>query len=89
MGALKVYYDGSSHVIADNPKDATVFLVDHMGESYDDPEWEEVAPTGRITIAVDGDGKICSVDDDHDDLTLTAAEWIARQGAGFLCSEDC
>lgn len=74
-------------IIARDERDARAIWCESMGEKledYPDQEWAEVPGEQTLTMMVDADGKICCSDDRFAALKLNAAEWIAREGRGYL-----
>ncbi len=72
----------SMWVIASSPEDAQKVQVEYEGttteEAYAPEEWARVSADKVLSIRDDGTGETSK---------RTAAEWIARQGRGFLCSD--
>lgn len=81
MSTLKVWRnDVTDWVVASSPKDADAVCLEHTGDHPDDPhEWEALEDDKTLAITDDWDGKI---------TTRTAAEWVASNGRGFLCSTE-
>lgn len=76
--SLKLYKnDVIEWVVAESPEDATAIMLSEKMHYDDPPEWEELPMDSKWTL-------FGQFTDDGKDLTLTAAEWIARQGRGFL-----
>jgi hypothetical protein len=83
---LRVYHDGEADwYVARSARDAAAMQRQSSGLSRRDQEWEFCAlPDDReLTILVDDRGQIT---DFGERLTLTCAQWVARNGRGILCS---
>lgn len=85
---LRVWTDDTDTVVAADLADAQKVWEEHHGSTFEQEmmtldDWSQVPDDKPITIHnVDGRGT------DDDKLTLTAAEWAARDGRGFLCSTE-
>ena len=82
---LRVFYDGSSHVVARSRYDALRVSCEHLGErpeDYDASVFALVPLDKTIRITTESPGEAPDTV-----ATKTAAEWAA-DGRGFLCSED-
>lgn len=84
---MKVFTNGTDTVVAPDLDRVPAILHAHYGSTMEEEgwsldEWHEVPDDKPITI--------CNIHDRgaDDKLTLTAAEWAARDGAGFLCSTE-
>jgi hypothetical protein len=88
---LRVWTNGNEWVIA--PDVAVAAHQWHL-QIGDDPEdydftWTALEPTEPLTIWCDDDGTPGEVDGDGcDRVTLTAAEWVAKIGLGYLASSE-
>jgi hypothetical protein len=79
----------ADYIIAHNVADAWVALAEHTGESVwdvkdgegrTDDDVEQLPPDREIAVSgVDGVGQ---------PIRRTAAEWVAFEGRGFLCSSE-
>lgn len=82
---LHVFEIGPDSYIAHDPDDAWTLLEEQTGSKRTDDEWsdEEVyqVPDEKVL-------KIRIEEDSPEAITLTAAEWCAREGRGFLCSTE-
>lgn len=90
---LHVFTNKTDWVIAADVDDAWRAWEEHSGEERADYDtewtWDQLAPTHEITIWCDAEGDPCEPEEDGSDLiTRAAAEWIAAQGRGFLCSTE-
>jgi hypothetical protein len=88
---LHLFYNSTYLVIAYTTEDAMHILeVDAIGEPIDPHEsfFDVIDPDTLITLKTVGEGgPIAPVEDTGADIkltTLTAAQWIAREGRGFL-----
>ena len=87
---LFVFEIGPDYYIAHDEEDAWSLWEDHSGETREDYKNEpcvRLSDDAKISILVDEDGVIVD-NHDADVLTLTAREWIEREGHGFLCSSE-
>lgn len=81
--ALRVWTDGEDWIIAETAERAHELRAESYGEGPDDmgsvSDWRALP-----------DDKPISVHDDCDDTTTvrTAAEWVAAEGEGVLCSAN-
>jgi len=85
--SLKMFRLRGTHIVATDQDDAWGVWEDHCGETaadYDEEDMETCEPEWKLRIMIDGDG---SISDHGDSLELTCAEWIEREGRGYLCSE--
>ena len=84
---LQLYVDDADFVVARSPEDACTVWAECIGATYADE-------TGRGPDAwsVIADDKPFPLNDlDHPEKppeVLTAAQWIAKEGRGFLGSSD-
>ena len=89
---LYVTPDETEWVIAADEDDAWRVREDHTGEERDDfgeTWWKELAPTDMLEIFVDADGDPTDPSEDGaTTMNLSAAEWIARRGRGWLCTTE-
>lgn len=87
---LSVFEIGPDHVVAADIDDAWDVWCAHRGEKRGEYEGEmaRVADDAVIRIFVDAKGRITDESDKVKSLKLTAAEWAAREGRGFLCSTE-
>lgn len=89
---LRVWYDDeSTYAIAYSRTDLMIVLEPYDIEYTED--WYELAPYAIIKIKVHlSDSTIAPADaEDDPEITtveMSAAEWIERQGRGFLCTSD-
>ena len=87
MSELKVWTNGTDTVVARDLDGVQAIVEAHHGstfeaEGWSRDDWWQVDGCDPITI--------CNINDggSDDKLTLTAGEWIAREGACFLCSTE-
>lgn len=85
--------DDCEWVIARGEADAFRVREEHTGEPSDAWSmcfWRELAPDEKLTIWANCEtGKVTMVDDpDGGPVTLTCAEWIKRQGRGWLATTE-
>lgn len=75
--------DGNDWVVASSEADAVSAAEENYGETLEEmsgevPEVELLSPDRKVTVQ--------NHNDTGESLTLTCAEWIARDGRGLLCS---
>jgi len=94
-GELHLYMtpDGGEWVIAHTQDDAWRAREEQTGEERDDFRdnwWVELKPHDQLEIYVDPDDGVPTDPEDSGarPLTLTAAEWVARRGRGWLCTSE-
>lgn len=77
---LHLYSDGSAHVIAIDPLDASAAWAEHLGpgETHNDTRYPWRERTTSLSF-YDHAGDLCSG---------TPTELIEEYGRGYLCSED-
>lgn len=88
---LFVFTDWTSWVVAEDEEDASHILADQESIESIEVDWDCLDPTETMSIWVNKDGKICSVEDPNraeKSLSLTMYEWTQRIGRGFLCDID-
>lgn len=71
-------------VIAADEADANAVLREHYMYTQEELEEEQM----QVTTMWPDDKPLRISDDDGTKTTLTPAEWIAREGRGFLCSTE-
>jgi|JI10StandDraft_1071094.scaffolds.fasta_scaffold79507_5 hypothetical protein len=87
MGDLKVWAsltdaDETELVVAASEEDAQAAIAEHIGDKPEDVArraWQEIPADRVIEIGTD---------DGRGVLKKTAAEWVASDGRGFLCSTE-
>lgn len=82
QGTLGVWHNGYDWVVATSAEDARDVACALSGErieDYDAGDWEFCAPGSTVTIRGE---------DGAPGETRTCAEWVARNGRGFLCSTE-
>lgn len=84
MADLHVFHDEEDWYVAHSVSDA---------ESLRDAHYGEARPTEMLQLPEDKIiGVLCNEKGEPDDwgkgVDLTAAEWAAKQGRGYLCSVD-
>ena len=82
---MQVYTNGTDTVVAESIDDVRAVVEAQYGctmesEGWSLDEWHRVKDDKPITIT--------NYDDQGNKLTLTAAEWAARDGRGLLCSTE-
>lgn len=89
---MKVWKGDVDTVIAEDLADVRKVLAEMYGDS---DEVTEMINDGFAPVADDQAITIVNVDETQADgrkmpvrMTLTAAEWIAREGRGLLCSTE-
>jgi hypothetical protein len=83
---MKVWQGEVDTVVAEDLADVREVLVNLYGDS---DEVTEMMNDGFAEVADDKSITIHNIEDDpRSRLTLTAAEWIAREGRGLLCSTE-
>jgi hypothetical protein len=89
--ALRVFTDDTDTFAAVDETDLKAAWVERLGgdeEYFEADTWSEVPPEHPFTVWCE-DGIPGEVDGDGSErLTLTAAEWAARLGRGFLFSTE-
>jgi hypothetical protein len=85
---LHVYTDGYDYVVASDSAQAEALYCEYYGdECY--REFRRMGDLEELSIRVEDDGSIAQVgDSDCEPLTLTAAEWVTREGKGWLCTTE-
>lgn len=71
-------------IIAADEADANAVLCEHYGYTQEQLEEEHI----QITSQWPDDKTLTVRDDDGVRAKLLPAEWIAREGRGFLCSTE-
>lgn len=85
-GSMKVWQGETDTIVADDLADVRKVLVELYGDS---DEITEMMNDGFAEVSDDKSITINNVEDvPHQRLTMTAAEWIAREGRGLLCSTE-
>lgn len=87
---LHVFELGPDHYVAYDVADAWACLTEQTGlkqgdEDVEDDEPVQVPDDRPITIKLEPEDR---KEGDPEVLTLTAAEWCAREGRGLLCSTE-
>lgn len=83
---MKVWKGETDTVVAEDLADVRAVLVDLYGDS---DEVTEMMNDGFLPVSDDTSITIHNVEDvPANKLTLTATEWIAREGRGLLCSTE-
>lgn len=78
---LNLWTDDTETYVADSAEQAREMQVKCLGENPDDlDEWHIRKEKGPLTIDLS--------EQDLGKVTLTHAEWIERNGPGFLCSSE-
>ena len=89
---LHVFEIGPDTVIAYDVDDAWTVWSEQSGEDRDDYETYDdpvLLPDDKtLSIWCDADGIAEPNGDGADTVERTCAEWIAREGRGFLCSTE-
>ncbi len=84
--------EGPDTVIAESIEDAWKVWSKTTGQSkdeyqadYENDEFEQVPDDKMMKIFMDDEGKIS---DSGNQAEMTAAEWVKREGSGWLCSTE-
>ena len=88
--ALHVFTDGCEWWVGESVESVLRQQREDCGlaeEDQDPEDWGQAGDDTPLTIAVDADGHITDSDVSVP-VTLTCAEWAAREGGGLLCTED-
>lgn len=90
---LRMYFDGSSSVIATSPDEATELLHAYLGDTgmtTEEIDWKELPSDTAQKLWIDpSDGSITGHDDDGSELvSMTVTEQVARFGKGYTGSID-
>lgn len=89
QAALHVYESGDGYsVVASSVAEAVETLEEEWSVEANADEIRLLPDDELITICVDADGNLCPCDDSDDEVTMTAAAWCAKEGAGKLCREE-
>ena len=77
-------------VIAADRADADSVLCEHYASARDEPLTRDQLVREGLEVTGDwpDDKPLTITDDDGTKTTLLPAEWIAREGRGFLCSTE-
>lgn len=86
MSELRVFTNGTDTVVAADLADAQRVVEAHHGVTFEQEgwsldEWEEVPSDQLITIWDEGYDALLYT-------SKTAADWVASDGRGFLCSTE-
>ena len=86
MMKLSVYDIDGDTAIAYNEEDAYSVMAEYEGITVA----ESKATRENAIPTITSDDAVITVrsDEDGSDTTLTAAQWVAREGRGFLCSTN-
>lgn len=87
-GTLHVYYAEPDKFVAESMKEATAMAVTHGHHPGDleRNEYPEELPDDKVIgIFCDDSG---AISDSGNVVKRTAADWAARNGKGFLCTEE-
>ena len=87
MSDLHVFCNGTDKVIATDIEDAWAAWCETTGESREAYSgetwaWEQMPDDASLPIMRDPESG------DRTKDTLTCAEWVAKDGRGFLCSTE-
>jgi hypothetical protein len=87
---LHVYANDYDMVVARNLDEAKRLWSETTGGivPVDDEDWHQVADDYAFSIWCNAEGAPDEPGDGAKLITLTAAEWAANMGAGFLCSSE-
>ena len=77
---LSVWHDGDDWVIAESAEDATAIWTEYYGEPAEELHWKRWEDSRTLSVFdFDEDGNVQKV-------MRPCAEWIAKNGRGWLCS---
>jgi hypothetical protein len=78
-GPLKMWFNGTERVVAEDEYEARDIVVSDLGCYPDEVEsFEEVTDLDRSL----------TIDDEGLKVTMTVREWIEKEGRGLLCSTE-
>ena len=94
---MKVFTDDTDTFIAADLADLREVWREHIGAKteddmadFDEGQWEEVPPHKPIKIWCDPEGRPNEPHIKGNAVVVqTAAEWVATQPRGMLCSTEC
>ena len=90
MSELALFTDGTEHIVARDLDDAKAIQRETTGidrQTQDECEWDQELDDKPIWIWWK-DGRASCPCDGGEKLELTAAEWVAKAGRGWLCSSE-